>query len=163
MSEVHSSIRLSEALEEAGLRRLAVRARAHEFHDFLSPHPLPATALAEELAEFGTGAEAFIARVREGEFDASKEEADQWAASPEGQAIMKNLGASSRTPESGLVDENHSLLVGHVVGALMRLAADAGAPTEVEPITVGPRVYSNRIRVVRPSGSYIVTVIKEAL
>lgn len=160
--EVHSSIRLAEALEDAGFPYLARRAREHEFHDFLSPHGAPQTFLVGELREHRrqVSAERFIARIKAGEFDASKAESDAWAASPEGQAAMQALGASAHAPETGLVDENHSLLVGHVMGALMRLATDSGTPTHVEPIQAGPGVYTNRIKVKRPSGEYTVTVEK---
>lgn len=161
--EVHSSIRLADALDAEGFPYLAARARRHEFHDFLSPHAVPQTVLVGELGEHRKQVSAvrFIERVKAGEFDASKAESDEWAASPEGRAIMGNLSASSRAPETGIEDENHSLLVGHVVGALMRLTADSGTPTDVQPVEVGPRVYTNRIKVTRPSGSYIVTVEKE--
>lgn len=157
--EVHSSLRLAEALE-ADFPYLAARARRHEFHDFLSPHAVPQTVLIGELGEHRkqVSAAKMVERVKRGEFDASKAEADEWAATPEGQAAMQAMGASAHAPETGLVDENHSLLVGHVLGALMRLAADSGSPTEVAPIEAGPRVYTNKISVKRKSGEYLVTV-----
>lgn len=163
--EVHSSTRLADALEAEGFPLLAKRARKHEFHDFLSPHAMPQHELVEELRErsdrVGLITGRLIDRVTGGEFDASKEEADEWAASPEGQAIMDGLTASSHAPETGILDGNHALLVGHVVGALMRLTAESGTPTVVEPVEAGPRIYTNKIAVSRPSGAYIVTVEKK--
>lgn len=157
----HSSIILAEALDAQGFKQLAKRARKHEFHDFRSPHALPQHELVAELSEFQRqSAERLKMRVIEGEFDATKEESDEWAASPEGQAAMEALGASARAPETGIVDENHALLVGHVTGALMRLATDTGTPTSIEPIMAGPRVYTNKIKVTRPSGDYIISVEK---
>lgn len=157
----HSSNVLADALAAEGFKCLAARARKHEFHDFLSPHALPQNQLVAELCEFHTDtAERLKLRVIDGEFDATLEEADQWAASPEGKSIMAKLGPSSRAPETGIEDENHALLLGHVLGALLRLTADTGTPTTVEPVTVGPGIYSNRVKVERPSGEYVVTVTK---
>lgn len=161
MAEVHSSIKLAEALERQGFKQLARRARKHEFHDFLSPHALPQHELVAELNELQNGAaEKLKRRVMDGDFDATRAESDEWAASPEGQAVMDNLTASSRAPETGVLDENHALLMGHLLGALMRLSTDTKTPTNVEPIMAGPRVYTNKIKVTRPSGDYIVTVEK---
>lgn len=162
-SEMHSSLRLVAALEEAGFGQLAKRARTHEFHDFLSPHALPQHELVAELRELpGEKASALMVRVIEGDFDATKAESDEWANSPEGQAALDGLTASSRAPETGIEDENHALLMGHIFGALMRLAADSGTPTQIEPIYAGPGVYTNRVVVKRASGDYTVTVVKGA-
>jgi hypothetical protein len=38
----------------------------------------------------------FAARVANGEFDATKEESDEWARSPEGQEIAKSLSPEMR-------------------------------------------------------------------
>lgn len=90
---------LADVLHAAGFDALAVRASANEFHDFLSPHALPELELDAELVkliETGTKEEraaAYTIRQRhhDGEFDASKEESDAWAASPDGQAAFNQL------------------------------------------------------------------------
>lgn len=158
-----SSIRLAEALDADGFHRLARRARADEFHDFLSPHPLPAHELVAELGEFPQQrASRLIDRIKKGDFDATEAEAEEWAKTPEGKLAMKGLGVSRFAPETGIRDDNHALLMGHIIGALFRLkAADAGVPTEVEPIRDTGGNYTNRIKVTRPSGAYIITVRPE--
>lgn len=87
-----SSELLAQALERANLRVLAVRARRDEFHDFKTPHTMPQHVLVAELnGEGGRAARELIERVIAGEFDATKEESDAWAASPEGQATFAEL------------------------------------------------------------------------
>ena len=88
----HSSGRLAKALEEARYLDLAARARRHEFHDFLSPHATPAILLVKELRKRGKRASPLAQRVIDGEFDATKAESDEWAASAEGKADLDALG-----------------------------------------------------------------------
>lgn len=67
--------------------------------------------------------------------------------------------------DTGIVNDNHALLVGNVMGALAYLTANLQdiVPTEYEPIKVnGGRDYTNRFRVRRPSGSYIILVSVES-
>jgi hypothetical protein len=86
---MHTKDFLAEELEKAGLPELAEKARRAEYHDFLSPHEFPSLVLDADLlmaARMGNkAAEELRARHHNGEFDASKEESDEWAASPEGQ------------------------------------------------------------------------------
>ena len=93
MSEA-TSLALAEALDEAGFLELGARARRDEFHDFRSPHTLPAMELVKELAKHGSRGRAFAERVKAGEFDASKEESEAWARSPDGQATMREFGVT---------------------------------------------------------------------
>lgn len=96
-----SSQKLADVLKAAGLMGLAMRAEQDEFHDFLSPHATPEMLLAEELAKLsGDPANSERARVAahhirnrliDGEFDATKAESDEWAASPEGRAAFAAL------------------------------------------------------------------------
>jgi hypothetical protein len=87
-----SSENLARVLDEAHLHDLAARARADEFHDFKSPHALPEHELVNELRKTGgMTAKAIAQRVIDGEFDATKEESDAWAASPEGQEAIRGL------------------------------------------------------------------------
>lgn len=83
---------LATELDKAGLPDLAIRARRDEFHDFLSPHTFPELTLVEALRIAGTPeAIAIRTRVIDGEFDASTEESDDWARSPEGQEMLSML------------------------------------------------------------------------
>lgn len=86
-----SSQKLADALRAAGFETLAQRAELDEFHDYLSPHDLPAITLNIELAALGPGAKAIRARFLDGDFDATAEEGDAWAASPDGQDAFGRL------------------------------------------------------------------------
>jgi|SRR5262245_54045446 len=99
MTEVTSQ-KLADALRSAGFEDIAVRAEADEFHDYKSPHALPNMTLESILRGIMHGAKdektqmaAHNLRLRliDGEFDASKEEGEAWAASPEGQAAFRAL------------------------------------------------------------------------
>jgi hypothetical protein len=100
-----SSQKLADALRAAGFDELADRAALDEFHDFLSPHESPAIRLAFELASTARQAASvqqrnaahFIrGRVVDGEFDATNEEADEWAQSREGRATTRSLRGRGR-------------------------------------------------------------------
>lgn len=102
-----TSQRLADALRAAGFEGFAERAEADEFHDFLADHPLPQMVLAEELGgiiknknieeRVRAAAVAFYSRLLDGEFDASEEEGDEWAAG-EGQAIIDELSGEKGKP-----------------------------------------------------------------
>jgi hypothetical protein len=63
---------------------------------------------------------------------------------------------------TGIEDENHALLMGNIVGALLDLANKSGVPTKVEPIMdKGDMNYTNKITIARPSGTYTITVEKD--
>ncbi len=72
----------------------AKRAETGEFDDFGSMYTCPITQLYTEL--MAAGFKKFAARVADGEFDATKEESDEWARSAEGQAIAKELSPEMR-------------------------------------------------------------------
>lgn len=96
-----TSQHLADVLRAAGFAALALRAEADEFHDYLSPHALPEMELDRELYEIAGNSEfserARLAahhirmRLHGDEFDASNEESDEWAMSPEGQAAADAL------------------------------------------------------------------------
>lgn len=73
---------------------LAVRAETGEFDDYGTVHVCGPTALYGELNRLGFTK--FASRVASGEFDATKEESDEWARSPEGQEAAKNLSPEMR-------------------------------------------------------------------
>lgn len=70
----------------------AKRAETGEFDDYADTYVCPITQLHAELT--AAGFTKFAARVAAGEFDATKEESDEWARSPQGQEVAKGL-----TPE----------------------------------------------------------------
>lgn len=72
----------------------AKRAETGEFDDYADTYICPITQLYSELitASFTK----FAARVANGEFDATKEESDEWARSPSGQEAAKMLSPEMR-------------------------------------------------------------------
>lgn len=72
----------------------AKRAETGEFDDYADTHVCPITQLYMELS--AAGLTKFAARVASGEFDATKEESDEWARSPSGQEAAKNLSPEMR-------------------------------------------------------------------
>lgn len=96
---MHTKDMLAAALREAGLGEMAERAATGYYHDFLSPLALPELQLMDDLAVAAAKHPASMTdkilalrnRVMNGDFDASKEESDDWAASPEGRATFAKL------------------------------------------------------------------------
>lgn len=85
--------RLAQALEARGNPRLAGmirKARAGEYDDYLSCSPTPINDLVRDLRQ--NGESELAGRAMRGEFDGTKEEADAWANSPEGQEIFRQFG-----------------------------------------------------------------------
>lgn len=91
---------LAVELDTLGLTTMARLARQDIFHDYLSPHATPTMSLVEMLAGAARGCDddkravqirALRDRVINGDFDADEEEADAWAASPEGQEVFGKL------------------------------------------------------------------------
>lgn len=72
----------------------AKRAETGEFDDFADTYVCPVTQLHGEL--MGAGFTKFASRVANGEFDATKEESDEWVYSPHGQAVFKALAPATR-------------------------------------------------------------------
>ncbi|MFC3675443.1 hypothetical protein ACFOOQ_07805 [Ferrovibrio xuzhouensis] len=72
----------------------AKRAETGEFDDYADTYVCPVTQLYLELT--AAGFTKFAARVANGEFDATKEESDEWARSPSGQAAAKRLPPEMR-------------------------------------------------------------------
>lgn len=92
--KVHTTVKLALALENVGLMEMAKKAREGFYHDFLSPLDFPEMRLEADLrtaSSFCPEAEALRQRHLKGEFDASKEESDAWAASPDGKAAYAEL------------------------------------------------------------------------
>ena len=88
----HTKDILAAELTTAGLLEMAAKAATGYYHDFLSPLAMPCQQLAADLAKVGTpAAMALRARHINGEFDATKEESDEWAASPDGKDAFARL------------------------------------------------------------------------
>lgn len=72
----------------------AKRAETGEFDDYADTYVCPITQLHSELS--AAGFTKFAGRVANGEFDATKEESDEWARSPSGQDAAKQLSPEMR-------------------------------------------------------------------
>lgn len=72
----------------------AKRAETGEFDDYADTYVCPITQLHSEL--MATGFTKFAGRVANGEFDATKQESDEWARSPSGQEAAKELSPEMR-------------------------------------------------------------------
>lgn len=85
--------RLAAAIRELATEprhhALADRAATGEFGDYADTHVCPITELHRLCHEFGLPA--LADRVANGEFDASREESDEWAKGPSGQAAFAEL------------------------------------------------------------------------
>jgi len=82
--------KLVAALIEAGAElELLERAKADHFHDYKAESATPCVDLVGALRR--AGLEELAKRAMNGEFDATKEESDEWAASPDGQATFRLL------------------------------------------------------------------------
>lgn len=66
------------------------KARAGYYDDFKSPLAMPETQLMIDAQ--AAGLHSIVNDVRNGVFDATKEESDAWAQSPEGRATMRTFG-----------------------------------------------------------------------
>lgn len=91
-AELRKVAAIASPSNAAKYEALAKRAEAGEFDDYAKTHVCPITALYGELLK--AGFDKFAKRVANGEFDATKEESDEWARSPDGQEVAKQL-----TPE----------------------------------------------------------------
>ena len=72
----------------------AKRAETGEFDDYADTYVCPITQLHAELS--AAGFTKFAARVAAGEFDATKEESDEWMRSPSGQEAARRLSPEMR-------------------------------------------------------------------
>lgn len=91
MTSEPTSERLARDLENAGLPAVMVeRAREGYYDDYKSPLPMPEMQLYQDLKAHGR--DDLAEKVTEGYWDATKEESEAWAASPEGQEVFAALG-----------------------------------------------------------------------
>lgn len=91
MSE-HTTKILARELRKAGLEYMAREAEGGYYHDYLSPLATPCIQLATDLKEAGTPqALALLERHLNGEFDATKEEGDEWMDTEDGKQTLAHL------------------------------------------------------------------------
>ncbi|TDX22180.1 hypothetical protein [Rhodovulum visakhapatnamense] len=95
LPEDHTANKLAHALRAVGLNDMAARAAEGYYHDFLSPLDFPELELMRDLEKArmagNIGAAQLIARHIEGDFDASFEESEAWAASAEGRETLASV------------------------------------------------------------------------
>ena len=94
----HTKDLLAAELRKVGLDDMADHAADGYYHDYLSPLATPELQLVEDLAlasALNPNHEQDILKLRRrvinGDFDATKEESDEWANSPEGQEAYRQL------------------------------------------------------------------------
>jgi hypothetical protein len=91
LTEIPTTERLALALVKVGAPPLMIeRAREGYYDDYKSPLAMPETQLLIDAREARLGRE-FYGRIVDGEFDATKAEAEEWAASPDGQETFRQL------------------------------------------------------------------------
>lgn len=88
-TELRKVAAVASPANAAKYEAFAQRAETGEFDDYADTYVCPITQLHGEL--MAAGFTKFAGRVASGEFDATKEESDEWARSPEGQAIASDL------------------------------------------------------------------------
>lgn len=98
-----TTVKLARALQEIpGVPQdMLTRAVDGYYHDYLSPLATPEIQLVADLRELASRPatprnsrpllRGMAERVIAGEFDATKEESDEWAASPDGQETFRQL------------------------------------------------------------------------
>ena len=84
----------AQSSHHAEYEAFAKRAETGEFDDYGDTYDCPITQLYIEL--FDAGLKKFASRVASGEFDATKEESDEWARGPEAQEMAKKLSPELR-------------------------------------------------------------------
>lgn len=93
-AELRAVAAKASTVNAAKYEALAKRAETGEFDDYADTYDCPITQLHNELA--AAGFTKFAGRVATGEFDATKEESDEWARSPSGQAAARELSPEMR-------------------------------------------------------------------
>jgi hypothetical protein len=95
---MHTKDMLADALLTVGLIDMSFKARSGYYHNFLSPLDLPEMQLINDLGIAMQSSPdkkdqimALRARIIDGEFDASDEESEEWAASADGQETFRKL------------------------------------------------------------------------
>lgn len=91
MSEIPTSEKLAQALEAAGApKEMITKARGKHYDDFESDLMSPIRQLAADAVEHGL--DSIALRAMNGDFDATKEEAEAWGKSAEGRETIAFFG-----------------------------------------------------------------------
>lgn len=90
MATEPTKLRLARVLREHGLHEMAAAAARGRYDDYESDSATPCVDLVNDLGR--AGALELRRRAMDGEWDGTKEEADAWAASPEGRSVYAELG-----------------------------------------------------------------------
>lgn len=105
-AELRKVAKQASPANAAKYEAFAKRAATGEFDDYATPtdpaHICPITQLHAELT--AAGFTRFAACVANGEFDATKEESDEWVYSEDGQAAFRQLPAKMRKVINGGID-----------------------------------------------------------
>lgn len=105
---MHTKDILADALMKAGLGDMSMKARTGYYHDYLSPLATPCIQLATDLKAAGTPAAlALLRRHMDGEFDATKEESDDWVMSEDGKDALGQLSPAMRKALIGDGPKHH--------------------------------------------------------
>ena len=111
---MHTKDRLAQALSDAGLNEMALKAAQGFYHDYLSPLAQPEMQLDADLIEAGTPAATELRkRHHNGDFDASAEESEAWAASSDGQDTMRQLIRNNPHDHQSIGSENARITQQH--------------------------------------------------
>ena len=94
MVKIATSERLAQVLHAAGLFDMERKARAFAYDDYKSESATPCIDLVNDLID--AGRQDLAERAKNGEWDATPEESDAWAASPDGQATLAQLPPEMR-------------------------------------------------------------------
>jgi hypothetical protein len=95
MTAIPTTERLAQDLEEAGApAEMIERARAGYYDDYKSDLAMPEVQLLQDARR--AGLTSIAEGVLEGRWDATKEEADAWARSPDGQETFRELLAGKK-------------------------------------------------------------------
>ena len=98
-AELRKAAASSSPENAAEYEALAVRAAQGVFDDYADTYACPITQLHYELKQ--AGFDKFAARVANGEFDATREESDEWINSPSGQEALSHLPPELRDVLTG--------------------------------------------------------------
>lgn len=99
-SELRDIAAKAQPANAAKYTSLSFRAEKGEFDDYSDAHVCGPTALYQELLKLGLTK--FASRVANGEFDATREESDEWANGPEGREAMKDFTPEQRASLFGV-------------------------------------------------------------
>ena len=104
----HTKDILARELTKAGLQDMAIKAGQGYYHDYLSPLATPCLQLAADLKAAGTPeAMVLFERHMNGEFDATKEESDDWINSEDGKDALSRLSPEAAQIIGGPARKRH--------------------------------------------------------